>query len=70
VGASFYGDLLPILDQRGLSDLGAAVRERVRAFRRYQRWAEERGLKGAVKRMDRRYLNGVLTEFAGRLRRP
>ena len=59
-----WEETIPDLERRGRADLVAAVREVIARFRRWHAWKEERDWKGRVKRIDRRWMGGLLSRLA------
>jgi hypothetical protein len=57
---SWYLELVDPLAAAGRPDLVRAIRDKVAEYRRHLAWVEERDWKGAVKRMDRRFLGSSL----------
>jgi hypothetical protein len=62
----FWDDLPGPLHAIGRSDLARATNAFLSRARRQRRWEEERGWRGRLRRLDRRYLAGALQ----RLKRP
>lgn len=56
----FYLELIPDLMAIGRSDLVHAIELKSKEFRKRQTWAEERDWKGAVKKLDRKFLGSGL----------
>ena len=66
----FWEELPSLLASAGRADLAAAARRRVAGARRREGWFEDRGWKGALRRLDRRFLGGRLLAARRRLTRP
>jgi len=58
--ACFWKNLLEPLRKTGRYDLVEAIESKLAEYDKYRAFAEERDWKGAVKRFDRRFLNGLL----------
>jgi hypothetical protein len=58
--AVYWDDYLPLLAQRGRTDLLDAIREARERTRREDRWRADEGFTGSLRRLDRRYLGGRL----------
>jgi hypothetical protein len=56
----FWRDLTEALETAGRPDLARATSRFLSRARRQRRWEEERGWKGRLRRLDRRYLGGAL----------
>ena len=56
-------ELVGPLRELGRDDLAKAIEERSARYRRHLAWEEERDWKGAVKRLDRRFLRGGIYRF-------
>ena len=59
--AAYWMETLPPLFAVGRIDLVAAIEERLAALRRAELWRSDRGWKGALRRLDRRFLGGRLS---------
>lgn len=65
----FYRSVLDPLERRGRRDLADAIRRSMRAYARLAAWRADRGWRGALRRLDRRWLGGSLlraSRFVGR----
>ena len=56
----FWADLPERLDSIGRSDLSRATKGFLLRARRQRRWEGERGWKGSLRRLDRKYLGGAI----------
>jgi hypothetical protein len=65
---AWYGDLVPLLTDRGRFDLVEIIQTKRQEFRKRLAWEEERDWKGAIKRFDRRWLGGTLYKTYGTIR--
>ena len=63
----YWDDFLPLLAQRGRTDLLDAIREGRERTRRDECWNADEGWKGSLRRLDRRYLGGRLLRMRRRL---
>jgi hypothetical protein len=60
----YWGELVGPLTAIGRVDLARAAQDRIRDARAFRAWRDEKDWKGAVKRLDRRYLGGLVTAVA------
>jgi hypothetical protein len=58
----WYEEVIAPLAERGRLDLVEAIKLKLEEFKRRQRWELEQDWKGLIKRLDRRFLRGVLYE--------
>jgi hypothetical protein len=65
---AFYLELLAPLAEMGRSDLVRVIEIKSREFRKRLAWEEERDWKGAVKKLDRRYLGSAMYKSYSRMR--
>lgn len=65
--AVYWDDFLPLLAQRGRTDLLDAIAEGRERTRRVASWRADEGFKGGLRRIDRRYLGGRLLRIRRRL---
>ena len=65
--ADYWDDFLPLLAQRGRTDLLDAIAEGRERTRRVASWRADEGFKGGLRRIDRRYLGGRLLRIRRRL---
>jgi hypothetical protein len=63
----YWDDFLPLLEQRGRTDLLDAIREARERAGRDKSWNADEGWKGRLRRLDRRYLGGRLLRMRRRL---
>jgi hypothetical protein len=64
--ADYWTDALPALAEKGRNDLVAAVQKKIAEARRVQDWHRDAGLKGRLRRFDRRHLGGRLLSLRRR----
>jgi hypothetical protein len=60
----FYRELLDPLRAIRRDDLRAVIEDKIGAFEKLTEWKRERGVKGALRRLDRKYLGGVFLRLA------
>jgi len=65
----YWEELVGPLFAIGRDDLARAAQERIREDRTFRSWREEKDWKGAVKRLDRRYLGGLVAAVARAVRK-
>jgi hypothetical protein len=63
-----WAPLLAFLEERGERGLAGAVRRKIAAARGIERWHRDAGWKGAVRRLDRRFLRGSVLRVSRALR--
>ena len=56
------------LKRSGRADIARAVEEKLAEARKHRAWIEERDWRGRIRRLDRRYLGGVLLRTSRRIR--
>jgi hypothetical protein len=64
----WYAELIPFLTAQGRHDLIEVIQEKRVALQKRLAWQEERDWKGAVKRLDRKWLGGILHKTYGIMR--
>ena len=63
----YWTEVLPLLAQRGRFDLVEAIRSRLEEMAHLERWSQEEGWKGRLRRLDRRLFGGSLLKARQRL---
>jgi hypothetical protein len=66
--AAFYAQCLPLLEARGRDDLARPLRRKIEDFHALEEWKRDRGWKGRLRRLDRRFLDGRLVRLSYALR--
>ena len=68
--AVYWDDYLPLLEEVGRNDLLDAILEGRKRTRHVASWDAEEGLKGRLRRLDRRFLGGRLLRIRRRFSAP
>ncbi len=67
LAADYWVDLVPLLLRQDRTDLVGIIEEKLSEARRLQRWFENTGWKGGLRRLDRRFFGGRLLKFRRRV---
>jgi hypothetical protein len=64
----WYADLIPLLTAQGRLDLVEVIQKKRAVLQKRLAWKEERDWKGVIKRLDRKWLRGILHKTYGMIR--
>jgi len=59
----FYKELVPPLNEIGRTDLTEVINYKLKEYSKFVKWKEEEGIKGSIKKFDRKYFNGCLSRI-------